>query len=78
MTRGSVSRYRQASIAMDREGQLQPADAVLDTGFTGYLTLPPDSVRLLGSFLFGLSDLRACQHDGRETSRLALLQAAEG
>ena len=32
----------------DSEGQLQPVDAVLDTGFTGYLTLRPDSIRLLG------------------------------
>ena len=51
MIRGRVSRYGQASIAidvMDREGQLQPVDVVLDTGFTGYLTLLPNSIRLLG------------------------------
>ena len=51
MIRGRVSQLGQALVAidvLDSNGQLQPVDAVLDTGFTGYLTLPPDSVRSLG------------------------------
>ena len=51
MIRGRVSRYGQALVAidvLDSEGQLQSVDVVLDTGFTGYLTLPPDSIRSLG------------------------------
>ena len=33
---------------MDGEGRPRSVDVVLDTGFTGYLTLPPESIRQLG------------------------------
>ena len=33
---------------MDGEGRPRSVEVVLDTGFTGYLTLPPGSIRQLG------------------------------
>ena len=33
---------------MDGEGRPRSVEVVLDTGFTGYLTLPPESIRQLG------------------------------
>ena len=33
---------------MDGEGRPWSVEVVLDTGFTGYLTLPPESIRQLG------------------------------
>ena len=50
MIRGRVSQLGQALVAidiMDSEGQIQPVDVVLDAGFTGYSTLPPNSIRSL-------------------------------
>lgn len=51
MIRGKVSGDQQALVTvdiMDGEGLLQPVEVVLDTGFTGYLTLPSDSIQELG------------------------------
>ena len=51
MIRGRVSGNQQALIAidiMDGEGQPRSLEVVLDTGFTGYLTLPSESIRRLG------------------------------
>ncbi len=51
MIRGKVNRHQQAVIPiaiMGSDDGLQSLEFVLDTGFTGYLTLPPDSIRLLG------------------------------
>lgn len=51
MIRGRVSGDRQALIAvdiMDGDGRPQPVEVVLDTGFTGYLTLPPRTISDLG------------------------------
>ena len=51
MHRGRVSADQQALVTIDLfdgEGRPQPLEVVLDTGFTGYLTLPADSIRLLG------------------------------
>ncbi len=51
MIRGKVNQHQQAVISiavMDNEGSIQSLEAVLDTGFTGYLTLPPDFIRSLG------------------------------
>ena len=51
MIRGKVNQYQQALVTitvMGSEDGLQFLAVVLDTGFTGYLTLPPDSIRLLG------------------------------
>jgi clan AA aspartic protease len=49
--RGRVSGSQQALIAVeiiDRDGRPQSVEMVLDTGFTGYLTLPPESISQLG------------------------------
>ncbi|MDE2838004.1 MAG: hypothetical protein OXL97_10940 [Chloroflexota bacterium] len=35
-------------LIMSREGQYQPVEAVLDTGFNGDLALPPATIRRLG------------------------------
>ena len=51
MIRGRVSGNQQALIAidiMDGEGRPRSLEIVLDTGFTGYLTLPSESIRQLG------------------------------
>ncbi|MDE2823047.1 MAG: clan AA aspartic protease [Chloroflexota bacterium] len=51
MITGRVSSDQQALIAidiMDGEGQPRSQEVVLDTGFTGYLTLPSESIRELG------------------------------
>ena len=51
MIRGRVNQYQQALITidiMDSADSLQSLEVVLDTGFTGYLTLPPDAIQRLG------------------------------
>ena len=51
MIRGRVSGNQQALVAvdiMDGDGRPQSVDVVLDTGFTGYLTLPSESISQLG------------------------------
>ena len=51
MIRGRVSGSQRALIAVeiiDRDGLPQPVEVVLDTGFTGYLTLPLESISQLG------------------------------
>ncbi|MCY3925182.1 MAG: hypothetical protein OXG52_06695 [bacterium] len=51
MIRGRVSDDAQALITveiLDGEGRCRPLDFILDTGFTGYLTLPAESIRRLG------------------------------
>ena len=51
MIRGKVSGNQQALIAvdiMDGEGRPRSVEVVLDTGFTGYLTLPSESISQLG------------------------------
>lgn len=51
MIRGTVGADQQALVTIevfDGDGRLQPLEAVLDTGFTGYLTLPEDDIRRLG------------------------------
>ena len=48
--RGRVSGNQQAWITvdiMDGAGRPRSMEVVLDTGFTGYLTLPPESIRQL-------------------------------
>ena len=50
MIRGAVDARWQAWIpveVMGRDGQIHSLAAVLDTGFTGHLTLPPDQLRRL-------------------------------
>lgn len=51
MHRGRVSADQQALVTIDvfdGGGRPHSLEVVLDTGFTGYLTLPEDSIRLLG------------------------------
>lgn len=51
MIKGRVDGNQQALVTidvMDGEGNPQSLEAILDTGFTGYLTLPTGSIRRLG------------------------------
>ena len=51
MIKGKVDGNQQALVTidvMDGEGNPQSLEAILDTGFTGYLTLPTDSIQQLG------------------------------
>ena len=48
---GMVNAHREAIIALivqDANGQGHAIDAVIDTGFTGFLTLPPARIAVLG------------------------------
>jgi clan AA aspartic protease len=50
MIHGQVDSYNQAVIALDVEsatGQWESIHVVIDTGFTGYLTLPPARIAAL-------------------------------
>lgn len=56
----SVSEDRHALVTLeivDTESRPCPVEVVLDTGFTGYLTLPPETVRQLGLSSVGLRTL---------------------
>ena len=51
MIKGKVSGDLQALVIVDimgGEGRPQSLEAILDTGFTGYLTLPTESIQQLG------------------------------
>ncbi len=51
MHRGRVSEDQQALVTidiLDGEGHPQSVETILDTGFTGYLTLPTESIQQLG------------------------------
>lgn len=51
MIRGRVSRTLDPLITLevyDAYGVLEPLEVILDTGFTGHLTLPRDAIRRLG------------------------------
>ena len=50
MLTGRVSLYLQARLSveiLDAAGRPHPVEVVLDTGFEGYLTLPPRTIRQL-------------------------------
>jgi clan AA aspartic protease len=56
---GSVSAQREAKIGLqvrDQNGQPLDIEAVLDTGFTGYLTLPVATITALDLSLRGTRD----------------------
>jgi clan AA aspartic protease len=56
MINGTVSADLEAIvplIVLGASGQQQPVDTVLDTGFTGYLTLPPGLIASLGLVWLG-------------------------
>ena len=51
MIKGKVSGDQQALVTvdiMDAESRFQPTEVILDTGFTGYLTLPAEYIQELG------------------------------
>ncbi len=51
MIKGKISENQQALLPIDiidGEGRPRSLEVILDTGFTGYLTLPPESIRQLG------------------------------
>jgi clan AA aspartic protease len=53
---GSVNTDREAIISLevlDASGQPHDIEAVIDTGFTGFMTLPPPVINLLGLVLRG-------------------------
>ena len=50
MIRGKVNQTGQARVTLEmlgRSGLFQPVDVVLDTGFTGDILLPPDTIQNL-------------------------------
>jgi clan AA aspartic protease len=51
MISGEVNTYREAVVRLQMrslQGREQAIEAVIDTGFNGYLTLPPDLIAALG------------------------------
>ncbi len=51
MITGVVTAAREAVLSMtvyDRNGQPQKVNSIVDTGFTGWFTLPPDVIAALG------------------------------
>ena len=51
MISGTVSADQQAVVTieiMDGDGVLRSLEVILDTGFTGYLTLPSEAIEQLG------------------------------
>jgi len=51
MISGSVNAYREAVVRLpvrNPQGREQAIEAVIDTGFNGYLTLPSDLIATLG------------------------------
>jgi clan AA aspartic protease len=68
MILGTVNSHREARvplILLDRNQQTQEIEAVVDTGFNGFLTLPPDSIEELGLKRLGRG--RAILADGSES-----------
>ena len=68
MISGTVNSQREAVVPvslLDTGGALQPIDAVLDTGFTGKLTLPSKLIDDLGLEFF--DSRSAVLGDGSET-----------
>jgi predicted aspartyl protease len=51
MISGEVNAYREAVVRLpvrSPRGREQAIEAIVDTGFNGYLTLPPDVIAELG------------------------------
>ena len=56
MIRGRVNENQQALVAIDiidSVGRSSSVEAILDTGFTGYLTMPTESIDQLGLLSVG-------------------------
>jgi clan AA aspartic protease len=61
MITGTVNRTREAIVCLVVFGpgdRSEPVEAIIDTGFNGYLTLPPASIILLGLTLAGSEPAR--------------------
>jgi clan AA aspartic protease len=68
MIRGTVNAQREAMVrlvVLGSHGREHEIEAVIDTGYTGLLTLVPDSIAVLNLPLHGRG--RAVLADGRET-----------
>ncbi len=51
MIRGHVNSQLEALVSLQirgRDGRFQPVPVIVDTGFDGFLTLPPEVIRSLG------------------------------
>ena len=60
MIEGEVNAHREAVVRlplMDSSGRTRSIDAVIDTGFSGFLTLPPGLVAELGLTRLGQKSL---------------------
>ena len=69
MIEGVVNSVYEAVIPLSLRGpagQVQEVEAVIDTGFTGFVTLPPSLVAELGLVFMGTSE--ATLADGSEVS----------
>src|SRR5688572_26895838 len=67
MIRGQVNATREAVVPLilrDAVGSDHPILAIVDTGFNGFLTLPPDLIASLGLRL--VSQIRGLLADGNE------------
>ncbi|MBM4032738.1 MAG: hypothetical protein FJ291_13245 [Planctomycetes bacterium] len=67
MIEGHVTAHRQAVVCVRlyaTTGMSEPADVTMDTGFTGFLALPPDLIARLGLPCLGLRT--GFLADGRE------------
>jgi len=65
MIRGRVNAHREALVSLllrGTQGEEHPTEAVIDTGYNGFLTLAPDLIEMLG-FPF-LRSSRAILGDG--------------
>ncbi len=68
MIRGRVNSMREAAVPpvlRDGGGKNYPISSIVDTGFNGFLTLPPDLIARLGLQL--VARVRALLADGSET-----------
>lgn len=67
MIEGRVTPERQAVLSLSVRatgGQAEPSETAIDTGFTGFLTLPSDQIARLGLPWLGLKN--GILADGRE------------
>ena len=74
---GAITGNRQALVAIDitgGEGRSRPIEVVLDTGFTGYLTLPTEPIRQLGLRFVGQRTFELARTENSSSLRRILPQ----